>query len=283
MCFNRFYLMFERLAWRPSMYAVSDDRVAFDIASELAADVLPVVDMAFFPDLHPFNVDFRTVIPAEENVYWLYLDRLDFSDRLPYGGMNKTVANVGLQVLAFLGFNPIYLVGVDMSYTTPPSIVEENSRDWTSTGDDDPNHFDPRYFGRGRRYHAPRMDETLERYARAQEFFSERGVDILNAGIGGKLGVFPRVPIHSLFDIDPDAEIELVREAVSSSDSVVPGSELDRLPHAEGGFDIGCRGAWISGDVCRALLPTLLRTHLVFGPVASGEYAVVARASGPAW
>ncbi|MEX2375899.1 MAG: 6-hydroxymethylpterin diphosphokinase MptE-like protein [Dehalococcoidia bacterium] len=281
-CFNRFHLMFERLAWRPDMYAVSDDRVAFDIADELVQEVLPEVDYAFFPDIHPFNVDFRTIIPARDNVYWMYLDRLDFSDELPYAGMNKTVANVAVQVLAYLGFNPIYLIGVDMSYARPQSVSEVNARDWTSTADDDPNHFDPRYFGQGRKYHNPRIDETRERYLRARDFFNARGVEIVNAGVGGELDVFPRVPFRSLFgEIDAASELELLREAVDSSDSGVPGAEIDRLPRGTNNVSHG--GMWIDQDAFRNAMPDLLRTHLVFGPTATSDYLAVVRASGPAW
>jgi len=283
-CFNRFHLMFERLAWRPGMYAVSDDRVAFDIAEELVAHVLPEVDYAFFPDIHPFNVDFRKIIPARDNVYWLYLDRLDFSDRLPYAGMNKTVANVAMQVLAYLGFNPIYLIGVDMSYSRPESVMATNARDWTSTADDDPNHFDPRYFGHGRKYHNPRMDETKERYERAREFYSHRGVEIVNAGVGGELDVFPRVPFRSLFsNISEETERELIREAVALSDSAVPSSEIDRLPWLTSPTETIPAGAWLDSDAYHRLMPDLLRTHLTFGPLESGCYLAVARASGPAW
>lgn len=284
MCFNRFYLMFERLAWRPSLYAISDDRVAFDIADEVNSIVLPTVDAAFFPDIHPYNVDFRRVIEARENVYWMHLDRLDFSDELPWAGMNKTVANVGLQVLAYLGFNPIYLIGVDMSYSKPASIVEESSRDWTSTGDDDPNHFDPRYFGAGRKYHAPFMDETRERYVRAAEFFGERGVEIVNAGVGGELDVFPRVDFRGLFDGGGRAdEMALIEEAVRSADSVISsGVDFSAIPETSG-FDSDLSAAWLADSAIVPGFSDVLRTHFIFGPTRAGRYLTVARRSGPAW
>ena len=283
MCFNRFYLMFERLGWRPDLYAMSDDRVAFDIADEVASEVLPIVDAAFFPDIHPYNVDFRKVIPPEKNVFWLYLDRLDFSDDLPFAGMNKTVANVGLQVLAYLGFGPIYLLGVDMSYSRPESVVEDNSRDWTSTGNDDPNHFDPRYFGNGSRYHAPRMDETRERYVRAKSFFDEREVAIHNAGVGGELDVFPRVSFRSLFpNVDAQQELEWILEAVDASDATVPSGSITADARVTPAFDPALDWSWIPAANAEGLTD-VLRTHLVFGPTESEQYLVVARGAGPAW
>ncbi len=283
MCFNRFHLMFERLAWRPRFYAISDDRVAFDVGHEVARDVLPLVEAAFFPDLHPYNVDFRKVIPDRDNVYWLYLDRLDFSDDLPYAGMNKTVANVGLQILAHLGFNPIYMIGVDMSYSKPASVVEVSSRDWTATKDDDPNHFDPRYFGAGRKYHAPRMDETRQRYVRGKEFYDARGVDVINAGVGGELDVFPRTQFRELFsDVDNDAELELIAEAVAQSDSSVPADMIRDLPRLES-IQAEADAGWIDASTPPAAISMMLKTHLVFGPTGGGAYLAVPRSSGPAW
>lgn len=283
MCFNRFHLMTERLGWFPSFYAISDDRVAFDIGSEVVEQVLPRVEASFFPDIHPYNVDFRKVFPPRDNLYWLYLDLLDFSDDLPYAGMNKTVANVGMQVLAYLGFNPIYLIGVDMSYSKPKSIVAETSRDWTSTENNDPNHFDPRYFGAGRKYHAPRMAETRARYVRGFEFFSSRGVDIVNAGVGGELDVFPRADFRSLFpEVGPDAESELLREAVATCEARVEGDVYD-LPEVDDASSLPADGGWMRGPVENADITTVLRTHLVFGPDHRGRFLGVPRASGAAW
>ncbi|MBZ0198923.1 MAG: hypothetical protein K8H86_03580, partial [Ignavibacteriaceae bacterium] len=81
------------------------------------------------------------------------------------------------------------------------SVVANSKRNLTSIKDDDPNHFDPRYFGAGRAYHKPRMEETFLRFEQAKNFFDKLGVEIFNAGIGGKLDSFPRVNFSDLFSI----------------------------------------------------------------------------------
>jgi len=280
MCFNRFSLMFERLSWRPSFYATTDDRVLADIAPELNA-VVPQVELAFFPDLHPYNVDFRDRILARDNVYWLWLDRLGFSDDLPYCGMNKTVANVALQVLAYLGFREIYLLGVDMDYREHVSAARHNARDWTATRDDDPNHFDPRYFGVGRQYHHPRMDETLAKFREAKDFFDARGVYIANAGVGGKLEVFPRAEFRSLFSVGPLDELRLLLEPLG----VVPvtASLRGTFPSA---VDVRAAAAWRESaelviaplEVALALIREVVFTHVPIGPFRD-EYLFVRRDS----
>ena len=283
-CFNRFYLMFERLAWRPRMYASVDDLVARDIAEDLETTVLPQVDLAFFPDLHPYNIDFRKFLPDEENVYWLHLDKLGFSDELPYAGLNKTVTNVALQVLSYLGFDPIYLVGVDTDYELPKSAVQLSARDVAATKDDDPNHFDPRYFGKGSHYHHPRMLETIEKYVEAKEFFDERGVRIQNAGIGGRLEVFPRVDFRSLFPrIGAEAEYTLLQEAVDRCNTVLSGGAISKLGDVSADTVGQVDGGWLSHALYSECMPDLLRTHLTFGPAPDGRYLVAKRVAGPAW
>lgn len=213
MCFNRIDLMFERLGWKPTMYSTIDDRVAVDTQEEIR-HIIPQVKYAFFPDLNPYNVDFRKFIPDSPNVFWLHLDDLNFRLDLPKAGINKTVANVGLQILVYMGFNPIYFIGVDLEYKEHSTIIRNDKRNVTSTQDDDPNHFDPRYFGKGRQYHYPRITETMERFRAAKRFYEKEGVKIYNAGFGGQLDVFPRVDFNSLFNFSTEQELEMVLEPI---------------------------------------------------------------------
>jgi hypothetical protein len=278
MCFNRFNLMFDRLCWRPSFFVTIDDRVLEDMASEID-EVTSQVGMAFFPDLHPFNIDFRPLIAQRDNVYWLWLDRLSFSDDLPYAGINKSVANVGLQVLAHLGFQEIYLLGVDMDYQDHQSAAKNNARDWTATKDDDPNHFDPRYFGTGRRYHHPRMDETRVKFEEGRSFFDQRGVCIRNAGVGGQLEVFPRVEFRQLIAMSPQREMELLLAPVGRRPQ---GTTLrESIPEA---VALSSSEDWTSsvryailplGEAVR-VIPKAVFTHIPLGPFGD-EYLFVPR------
>lgn len=202
MCFNRFGLMLERLNWVPNFYAVTDNLVIKDTYEEINSTILPIVDMAFFPDIHPSNVEFTKYINKNDNVYWLNTDKSNFSDNLPACGINKTVVNAGMQIAVYLGFTEIYLLGVDMVFDSH-KVIKINQRDWIST-ENDMNHFDPRYFDKGRKYHNPTTTEMLKRFDQAFVFFESRGIKIYNAGIGGKLETFRRVDISSLFNFSDD-------------------------------------------------------------------------------
>ena len=223
MCFNRFDLMLERLPWTPTFYTTIDDRVLLDTL-DVVNEMSERSKHAFFPDIHPYFVDFRESIVKRPNVHWLFLDRTFFSDELPYCGINKTVANVGIQILAYLGFTEIYLLGVDMTYTVPKSARIEGKRDITATEDDDESHFDPRYFGKGRKFHVPMLDETFLKFREAYEHYTPRGVQIVNSTVGGVLEEFPRRPLEEVLDVDP-------RESEKSFRRMVEG-KLEQRPSA---------------------------------------------------
>ncbi len=209
MCCNRFNLFFERLDWFPDFYIAIDDLVIKDAYKEINNEIIPNVKLSFFPDIHPSNVEIKNkLIRDRENILWLNTDKPGFSLNLPQCGINKTIINPGLQILAYLGFEKIYLLGVDMTFEDQ-KVKKSNSRDWTAEKDDDPNHFDPRYFGKSRSYHNPTVHEMLDTLAEGKKFFDEHNVKVYNATIGGKLEVFPRKNFRELFKYNEKEELEL--------------------------------------------------------------------------
>ena len=108
-----------------------------------------------------------------------------------------TVSYVAMQLAYFMGYDPVYIIGFDHSYSVPKDAQVEG-RAITSTSDD-PNHFHPDYFGKGYRWHDPRVDRMEVAYGRAREAYEAAGRRIYNATAGGKLEVFERVAYDSLF------------------------------------------------------------------------------------
>lgn len=272
--FNRFNLMFERLNWLPNFYMVTDDLVIKDMYSQINQEILPLVEYAFFPDIHPSNVEFSKYISHRDNVHWLNMDQPQFRADLPYCGINKTVVNGAIQVVAYMGFTEIYLIGVDMTFADQ-KVKKLNSRNWEAA-EKDPNHFDPRYFGKGLKYHNPTVHEMLEKFEEGREFFANRGVKIFNAGYGGKLEVFPRVDFDSLFDLN-DIQIQALLntsrvlkernitfyEALNSPLITEPTETYPNVFKASGEFGI-------------KLIPLLIFDYLPVGPY-KGEYFFVKR------
>ena len=67
------------------------------------------------------------------------------------------------------------------------------------SNEDDPNHFHPEYFGKGKTWHDPKLHNVLKSYQMAKLVFEQSGRKILNATVGGKLELFDRVNFEDLF------------------------------------------------------------------------------------
>jgi hypothetical protein len=94
-----------------------------------------------------------------------------------------------------MGFTEAILIGVDHNFVTkgPANATV------TSEGDD-PNHFSSNYFGKGFRWQLPDLEGSERAYRMAREAYQEDGRRIVDATIGGKLTIFPKVDYNQLFD-----------------------------------------------------------------------------------
>jgi hypothetical protein len=72
---------------------------------------------------------------------------------------------------------------------------------------EDPNHFDPRYFGKGFRWQLPDLETSEIAYRMARRAYEQAGRRVLDATIGGKLTVFPKVEYGSLFHRRNDSSV----------------------------------------------------------------------------
>jgi uncharacterized Rossmann fold enzyme len=105
-----------------------------------------------------------------------------------------TVTYVCLQLAYFMGFSEAILIGVDHNFVTkgPANATV------TSKGDD-PNHFAANYFGKGFRWQLPDLEGSERAYRMADEAYRADGRTILDATVGGKLTIFPKVDYKMLF------------------------------------------------------------------------------------
>jgi hypothetical protein len=111
-----------------------------------------------------------------------------------WGG--ATVTYVALQLAFYMGFKTVILVGVDHSFSSkgvPHAVVEG--------GDSDSNHFHPKYFADGTRWQLPDLQTSEYAYRLAKEAYESAGRRILDATIGGKLTVFPKVEFDDVINI----------------------------------------------------------------------------------
>ena len=208
--FNRCYLLFDQIDWRPSFYVSVDTRVTPDNADEINDLFSLLPETSFF---FPREFRMQRIINSAPNVYWFREVMLsDNVDDLPDSHFSldpasfmrsvRTVTIAGLQLAVYMGFNPIYLIGCDTDYKEPDTVRFEDKEKQLliSTKDNDIDHFAPNYFGKGKKYHQPLPGQMLFSYKQVKEVCDLHGVDIFNATIGGKLEVFERVRFESLFE-----------------------------------------------------------------------------------
>lgn len=173
----------------PDYYAVEDFLVAEDRAETINA--LPY--QKFFPnDLRKWlNNGYFFNAERSAEINW-FSD--DFSLLVP---VNATVTYTLMQLAFYMGCDPVYLVGVDHSYRVCPDQFTATGNIFRSTTND-PNHFNPSYFGKGFRWHNPRVDRMELAYRHAETRFREEGRQLLNATDGGALEVFTRVSFEDV-------------------------------------------------------------------------------------
>lgn len=189
---NAHYLIWDQLSYVPTFLTVEDRLVAEDRASELR-DIHGTTRIFPF-DLRPF------LGPAASDKLYLNFPRSyrpfprfsrDLARQAFWGG---TVSYLNLQIAAYLGCNPIVLIGFDHSYSVPSGSIHDHV---IHSDVEDVNHIHPNYFGPGYRWHDPNVArmEASYRFARAE--LESCGVQVLNATVGGHLEVFDRISFDS--------------------------------------------------------------------------------------
>jgi len=105
----------------------------------------------------------------------------------------QSVTYINLQLAYWMGFTEVALIGMDFSYTLPPGTVVKGHL--YESQEDDPNHFDPRYFGAGKTWKNPYLNRVAANYELAKAMYEADGRTIYNCTVGGKLEVFERLDL----------------------------------------------------------------------------------------
>jgi hypothetical protein len=105
----------------------------------------------------------------------------------------QSVTFINLQLAYWMGFTEVALIGMDFSYTLPPGTVVKGNL--YESQEDDPNHFDPRYFGAGKTWKNPYLNRVGANYELAKSMYEADGRTVYNCTVGGKLEVFDRLEL----------------------------------------------------------------------------------------
>lgn len=102
-------------------------------------------------------------------------------------GEGYTVTYVALQIAFAMGFQRVFLVGVDHSFQQSGAANEEQVM-----GHDDPNHFHPDYF-KGQKWNLADLEGSEVAYHNTLFQFRRAEREVYDATIGGKLTIFPKL------------------------------------------------------------------------------------------
>lgn len=199
---NGIFYKTKEMGYRPTFYMVEDNHV---VADNLKSINNYKCKYKFFPYNYANIIspdETTTFIPMDSGFYrenHPYFCKPRFSKNVPdeiFAGQSVTIMQ--LQMAYHLGFSEVYLIGMDFSYALPDSTKVEGCN-YTSQ-EDDVNHFHPDYFGKGKKWHDPKLDRVLMNYENCKKAFEEDGRKIYNATVGGKLELFERSDYKKLFN-----------------------------------------------------------------------------------
>lgn len=188
---NRIYEIFSETIWRPWTYVVVDKdfmkeqyKMILKVPCEyrfLRYDVIPNKDM---PDnAQIFYADRKFSINKSETKD-VYVSE-DITKGISDG---RTVTFISIQLAIYMGFEQIFLLGVDFSYKNMVKDGRLEEKETVQT-----------YFN-GKEYSNAIQDYnvTLYAYQKAKEYADSHGIKIYNATRGGKLEIFERVDFDEL-------------------------------------------------------------------------------------
>lgn len=195
---NRINLIYEKTKWRPNCYIAidlqiykDDDQTIFYQLSEnldmyvLAKDVYDGIKVK---DRRDNVLHFH----SKPNSYYKVVD--EFSTEMSrYIVDGFTVTYTAIQLAYYMGFEKIYLLGVDCNYNKQTQkdgkIVESKERVSYFSKKYDPNNSNTGF-----------VDGMMQAYDTANSFSRKHNFRIYNATCGGKLEIFERVKMNEIFE-----------------------------------------------------------------------------------
>jgi hypothetical protein len=178
---NRIYLLFEKMGFHTTYFVSVNQYVIQQSAEEI--ERLNSPKFIRWDSREHINFDSDTIfIRSRSGPRFCH----DVSRQGVWEGM--TVTYVAMQLAYYMGFSEVILIGVDHNFKTKG----EPSKLVVSKGDD-PDHFDPDYFGKDINWQLPDLETSEKAYTLAKKAYLNSGRKILDATVGGKLTIFPKV------------------------------------------------------------------------------------------
>lgn len=191
--FNRIYHIFDQTPWRPTYYISQDQKILAGSVAEVEAmqaerKFVPV-EMGWYMDVDVKGVQHFHIVNREEN------SLPDFSTDISKEIVNSsTVVFSAAQIAVYMGIREIYLIGVDHHFQ-----VSQNNKGEIVVDNSVKDYFTDKYNTDKAQLYIPNTEKSTLTYISMKQHCDRLGVQVYNATRGGKLEVFPRKDLDSLF------------------------------------------------------------------------------------
>ena len=190
---NKIHLGFDLLGIQPDYIVAVNKKVIEQSAEEFSR--LPIIKfISNRVDLNKFPPN-----PALYHINTVNLPRPNkrFSeDIVSYINEGWTVTHAALQLVYYMGFSNVYIVGMDHRFSQHiPGLENKES----IIKGDDLDHFHPNYFGHGQAWDFPDLKNSEISYSSARKAYTEAGRNIFDCTIGGACDVFEKMSVNGLY------------------------------------------------------------------------------------
>lgn len=177
---NYIYLNKEKMTFLPNIVSATN----FLVVEQRLDDFLSLDTNVVLP------LYMKKKVGSHQNIFYLNINHEEgFSENIDeWSSTRSTVTYFNLQLAYGLGFNEVFLIGVDNTYSQ--SVKGEGKV--LDQKEDDSNHFAKEYF-RGLKWQSADTDKMEAVYRTAKMFYDLNDRKVYNAGIGGNLNCFERI------------------------------------------------------------------------------------------
>lgn len=185
---NRIYLNFPKMEFEPNYIVCINDIVLSQFSNEFLNQKMPLF----------LNWNSRHKLAKTDNTYFIgngFFNENFSKDISKYITPAATVTYAALQIIYYMGFTEVIIVGMDHNFHFSGKPNEAQER----TENKDTNHFMPNYFPKGSQWETPDLVASDYYYDIAKKQFNKNKRAIYDATIGGKCNVFLKRDLETFF------------------------------------------------------------------------------------
>lgn len=179
---NKIHLIFDKHPLHLSYHVAANPLVIEQTKEEIKTNVYSCPSFLSYMASHHVENSTGHVNKLLTNAPWSFYKEITQPISEGY-----TVTYLALQIAFYMGFENVYLVGIDHNFKQSGKPNEEQHH-----SEEDINHFHPDYF-KGYQWHLADLEGNEASYALARHQFHANGRNIYDATVDGKLTVFPKI------------------------------------------------------------------------------------------